>query len=603
MRDPQKQQPTVLKTELEIFAHNYIIKVILYVIMPILITLAGYFAFKKNTISLLMILWILLIDIVVIVVDRRRIAQAQKAKTIGALYQLQVISCGLLLFYGICILGRWELIPWTFAFYYLAIIVSGIKGGSMIAGTLIVSVCLAYPFSAPPASVSVYDLMIRFIPSSILCIVFMASTEHVRNTYRRRLVSTNAGLAESEEKYRSLYNQLTIEIGERKKMENRLLHTQKMESIGTLAAGIAHDFNNLLFPIVGMAELLLLELPSGSPEHQNAHEILEAGNKASDLVTQILSFARKTDRKKIPVSLPQILRQVLKFIHSLIPSYIEIDQDIQKDCGMVAGEPTKIHQVIMNLITNAFHAVESAKGKIFIQLKEVVIEDQDGFDSPLTPGPYVLLSVCDTGHGMDIATLEKIFDPYFTTKDLDKGTGLGLAVVYGIVSELEGSIEVYSEIDRGSTFDIYLPIIDHPVEKAPEKTAVIQATGDERILLVDDDTQVLTVQQRLLKKLGYQVSAESNAADALRAFKADPQAYDLVLTDMAMPGLSGDRLAKALMSIRPDIPIIICTGFSESITPEQAMAIGIRGFLMKPIQMADLAQMVRKLLDGCDGSN
>lgn len=603
MKETVHNKPTVFQSELDIIAHNFIIKATLYVIMPILIALACYFAIMKNTISLLMILWIFLIDIVVIFIDRKRIPQAHKIKSIIRLYQLQVLSCGLLLFYGICIMGRWELIPWTFAFYYLAVIIIGIKGGTMIASALIIAVCIFYPFTAPPATTSAHDLMIRFFPSSILCIVFIVSSERVRNIYRHQLIETNTGLVESERRYRHLYHRLTDEISARKKVEDRFRQSQEMESIGNLAEGIAHDFNNLLLPIVGFSKLLLTNLSPGTPEYRDAQCIYEAGNIASALVTQIRSFSRRADRKVIPVSLPQILKQVFRLMRQTIPSDIEIQQDIQHDCRAVAGDPVQIHQVIMNLFTNAYHAVESLNGKIVIQLREVLLSDHDVIDSPLTPGSYAILSICDMGIGMAPDILEKIFEPYFTTKETGKGTGLGLAVVYDIVSEHGGDIQVFSEIGRGSTFDIYLPVIDRPVEKDPEKITGIYKTGSERILLVDDEPRVLSVQRRMLERLGYQVVAINRAAESLKAFIADPEAYDLVITDMAMPELAGDGLAKELLSIRPDIPIIICTGFNARITPEMVKAMGIRGFLMKPIKIAVLAQMVRNVLDGSDGTD
>ena len=390
---------------------------------------------------------------------------------------------------------------------------------------------------------------------------------------------------------------------EREELQNQLNQLQKMESIGNLAGGIAHDFNNLLFPIIGMSELLLEDLPGGSPEHEYVLEILKAGKRAGDLVKQILAFSRQSEHKKIPVQVQLVVKEVLKLSRSAIPSDVEISEDIQTDCGLVMADPTQIHQVAMNLITNAYHAMDKPDGKILVSLKETVLEADDLADSPLQPGKYAMLRVSDTGCGIEPAIMDKIFEPYFTTKERGKGTGLGLAVVYGIVSEYGGDIHVNSEVKKGTTFTVYIPLLAQPTKiDSLEKPEILQ-TGTERILLVDDEDSIAQLEKQTLERLGYRVTSHTNSLDALNAFWADPDAFDMVITDMTMPNMTGDQLTKALISIRPDLPVIICTGFNERINEKKAESIGIKGFLMKPVLRSQMARTVRKVLDEAKASD
>ena len=391
------------------------------------------------------------------------------------------------------------------------------------------------------------------------------------------------------------------DISERKRIEERLQQAQKMEAIGSLAGGIAHDFNNLLFPIVGMAEMLMEDLAPESLGHGYVREIYKAGQRASELVKQILAFSRRSEHQMIPVRPQQVLREVLKLSRASIPSNIEISHSVQSDCGMVLADPTQVHQVVMNLITNAYHAVEAAGGKIELTLNETVLEADDLPGSLLAPGRYARLCVADTGCGIAPEIMDKIFEPYFTTKEQGKGTGLGLALVYGIVKEHKGDIKVHSEMGRGTTFEIHLPLLEKA--EAPLASKIeIQETGDERILLVDDEVAIARLVCQMLERLGYRVTARTGSREALVEFRTDPKKFDLVITDMAMPHMTGDRLAREIIAIRPDIPIIICTGFSERIDQQRAQAIGIKGFLMKPVVKSELARMVRKVLDASGNS-
>jgi len=382
-----------------------------------------------------------------------------------------------------------------------------------------------------------------------------------------------------------------------KKADEYLRQIQKMESIGNLAGGIAHDFNNLLFPIIGMSELLLEDLPEDSLEYKNVQVILEAGKRGRDLVQQILSFSRQSKKENIPVRLQQILKEALKLSRSTIPSSIQINQDIQEDCGWVMADPIQLHQIVINLITNAYHAVDQSGGEINVQLKEIFVTKDNSSAKLNSDGKYVMLRISDNGCGIEAAIKNKIFDPYFTTKDKNKGTGLGLAVVYGIVQDYGGEILVDSKVGEGTVFSIYLPLAEQLPETGAEDNTVSFQTGSEHILLVDDEKPVAHIEKQLLNRLGYRVTMHTNSLEALECFRENPGAFDLLLTDVTMPGITGDRLAQEILAIRPDIPILLCTGFSEKIDSQKAEHLGIKGFLMKPVVKSDMARMVRQILD------
>ncbi len=393
-----------------------------------------------------------------------------------------------------------------------------------------------------------------------------------------------------------IIEQLT-DLTEKKKMDEKLQQAQKMESIGSLAGGIAHDFNNILFPIVGLSELLMEDLPPDSTEYQNVQEIFAAGKRGSDLVKQILAFSRQSGDQVIPVKIQKVLKEALKLCRSTIPSDIDITTDIRDDCGFVTANPTQLHQIAMNLITNAYHAVEPTSGTISVSLAERRIEKDDAPGFGLEPGPYAVLTVSDTGAGIDPAVVDRIFDPYFTTKKKNKGTGLGLSVVHGIVRGYGGDIRVYSEVDQGTRFDVYLPLREDPPEPTAAETVPVSPTGTERILLVDDEKPIARMEKQMLQRLGYRVTERFSSSDALEAFRADPDAFDLVITDMAMPHMTGLQLAEELRAIKPTIPVIICTGFSERVNRDKARKAGIKGFLKKPVIKSDMAEMIRAVLD------
>jgi len=391
------------------------------------------------------------------------------------------------------------------------------------------------------------------------------------------------------------------DITHQRRYEEQIKQAQRMESLRNLAGGIAHDFNNILFPIIGMSEMLMEDIPSDTPEYENTVEILKAGKRGRDLVKQILAFSRQTERRLLPVRPHQILTEVLNLARATIPAYIRIAQDIEQDCGLLWADPTQIHQVAMNIITNALHAVEPSGGNITVKLKKTEVRNDKFPDRQLEPGRYVVLSISDDGHGISPNHLSMIFEPYFTTKEKGKGTGLGLAVAFGIIKEHKGEIFVRSEPGKGTTFTIYLPVMNRSVDEkfatAPEPCP----TGDASILLVDDEEPIMRLEKQMLERLGYKVSAHASSMEALRAFGVRPDDFDLVISDMSMPNLTGDQLVKELKSIRPDIPVIICTGYSERINKTRAERLGINGFLMKPIVKSKMARTVRKVIDEAGG--
>jgi len=398
---------------------------------------------------------------------------------------------------------------------------------------------------------------------------------------------------------------------EKAKLEAQLQQAQKMESIGSLAGGIAHDLNNILFPISGLSEMLLDDMPPDNPAFEKIKQIYKSAQRGSDLVKQILSLSRQSNPQKLPIRIQPILKEALKLAQATIPRNIEVKSHINADCGLVSADPTQIHQIAMNLITNAFHAVEQTGGMIDIALKETAIGSFGKKDDlpyhaipgDLLAGRYACITVSDTGTGIDQALIDRIFEPYFTTKELGKGTGLGLSVVHGIIKEHGGDIGIYSEVGKGTAFHVYLPLLEDAMDSKAATITRKYPTGHERILLVDDEEPIVLLEQMILERLGYQVTTRMSSPDALAAFKVNPDNFDLVISDRGMPNMTGDQLARELISIRPGIPIILCTGFSNENDVKRSKAMGVKGFLMKPVAIGDLSEMVRKVLDESKGSS
>ena len=396
--------------------------------------------------------------------------------------------------------------------------------------------------------------------------------------------------------YVSIHRDITNET----KLERELRQAQKMEAIGTLAAGIAHDFNNILTATLGFTQMALNKIPADNPVRRDLERVLESSSRAAELVRQILTFSRQSDVERKPVQVSRVVDEVLKLLRSSLPATIKICQDntLPVNRDKILADATQIHQVLMNLGTNAAHAMRTNGGILNVGLTEIEADAALVSRYPdLSPGPYVRLAVSDTGHGMDAAIMERIFDPYFTTKGIGEGTGMGLAVVQGIIKSHGGAVTVYSEPGQGTSFHVFLPLIrDGVVQEVAFPEPLI--TGSEHILFVDDEQALAELGQEMLQSLGYKVTATTSSLDALKTFRNHPHIYDLVITDMTMPGLTGKKLARELVNIRRNTPIILCTGFSEFINRKQARDIGIREILMKPYVVNSLATTVRRVLDG-----
>ena len=390
---------------------------------------------------------------------------------------------------------------------------------------------------------------------------------------------------------------LLKDITEHRKTEAQLRQAQKMEAIGTLAGGIAHDFNNILMAIIGHADLAKMKLPGDSEVIYNLNQVKSAGERAKRLIQQILAFSRMGEQQRIALSITPLIKEALKFLKSTLPTSIEIRDYLEADPGIIEADATQIQQIVMNLCTNAEHAMREEGGTLHVKLIRVEADTQTALQHhELHTGPHVRLTVTDTGCGMEPETLEHIFDPYFTTKEVGEGTGLGLSVVHGIVNTHGGAITVKSEPGKGTTFHVYFPIIEKE-EKLQERSEGPLPTGNERILFVDDEQVIVYIGEKTLGQLGYDVVTKANGVDALELFRADPDRFDLVITDMTMPRMTGDQFARELIKLRPDIPIILCTGFNPKISKEQAGKIGIKAFVMKPLVRRDMANIVRKVLD------
>jgi signal transduction histidine kinase/CheY-like chemotaxis protein len=387
------------------------------------------------------------------------------------------------------------------------------------------------------------------------------------------------------------------DITNERKLQRELRQAQKMEAIGTLAGGIAHDFNNILGVILGYTEISFDHVAAGTPLHENLTEVMTAGERAKNLVRQILAFSRQTEQEVKPISITSIIKETVKFIRSTFPSVIEIRQQFKAAYDVIMADPTQIHQIIMNLCTNAKHAIGERAGALEVRLENCNIDSETSRAQGLTPGTYVKLVISDTGCGMEHAMLEKIFDPFFTTKEPGKGTGLGLSVVHGIVKSYGGTVHAYSEPGNGASFSIYFPVINTHQETAPE-TGHNQITGGtEHILVVDDEENIVKIMHKMLGQLGYTVTPRTSSVEALEAFRNRPHSFDLIITDQTMPNMTGVELAQEMTRIRQDIPIILCTGFSETVTENKARDMCIQAYIMKPVLLKDIAETIKSVLN------
>ncbi len=379
--------------------------------------------------------------------------------------------------------------------------------------------------------------------------------------------------------------------------ENQMRQSDKMDSIGILACGIAHDFNNILAVICGYSEIIIGYISSDTKLLNYMAQITKASQRAKDLVDQILKFSHRTDVKLCPVNLKQIVEETLHLLRASIPSTIEIVTDIDLNCGNTFADPTQINQIIMNLCTNAKHAMMPGGGTLKISLKQIeFIEKTEIKNFNFRPGKYIIMTISDTGKGISNDIKDKIFDPFFTTKDIGEGTGLGLSVVHGIVKACSGYIDVHSKLGTGTTFNVYFPQIE---EISPEVnvTPAFLEGGSERILLIDDEPDLIEMMEIILSKLGYKVTSLSDSREALTLFCSDPEAFDIVITDMTMPKIDGAALSQKMIEVRNDIPIVLCTGYSETISIEDAKEIGVKELALKPISKSEISKIIRKVLE------
>ena len=391
---------------------------------------------------------------------------------------------------------------------------------------------------------------------------------------------------------------LQDDIALKEKLEEELRQSQKMEAIGTLAGGIAHDFNNILAAIYGYTELATLHLDNKEKLQQDLERVRQAAERAKSLIQQILTFSRKSGQNKYPMKMSLIVEEAVKLVRSSLPSTIEIKKQITAEEQTVLADSTQIHQIILNLCTNAHHAMLETGGTISVTLHQREVSANDHVLGEALPvGTYLELEVSDDGTGMDEATKEKIFEPYFTTKTTGAGTGLGLAMVHGIVREHDGIIQVYSELGRGTIFRLYFPVIDSPpAAEVPEVEPVLVESGGQHILFVDDEETILSVAREAFPVFGYKITTFSHPEEALSAFQENPELFDLLITDMTMPQMTGVELAKKIMACDAQLPIILCSGYSTLIDRDSAREIGIREYVSKPVTAAKLVKIIRKVL-------
>jgi PAS domain S-box-containing protein len=384
---------------------------------------------------------------------------------------------------------------------------------------------------------------------------------------------------------------------EKKGLVKQLIQAQKMEAIGTLAGGIADDFNNILGAIIGYSEMIHDDHAKDSPTALYIVQVLKAAERAKDLVKQILAFSRQSEADKRPVQPAVIVNEAVKLLRASLPSTIAIEKDVDSEVGFIMADPTQLHQIVMNLCTNAFHAMERNGGVLNVSLRKKEMASGDLNNSPhLQPGNYAGLLINDTGEGIPPELLDKIFNPFFTTKEVGKGTGMGLAMVHGIVQSSGGTITCHSRLGNGTTFEILLPTVEAGSEQATA-AADILPRGKEHILFIDDEEMLVEMGKTMLERLGYRVTTSTDSMEALLAFEKMPESFDLVITDQTMPKMTGLELARRLLQIRPDIPVILCTGYSNVLSEDITKSSGIRGFAMKPLARADVAKLVRQLLD------
>jgi PAS domain S-box-containing protein len=449
----------------------------------------------------------------------------------------------------------------------------------------------------PPKDISGFDLktMIKDIGANPEHYISNENENVRRNGELVRVTWMNKAIYDEEGGIGEILS-VGIDVTEKWELVKRLAQAQKMEAIGTLAGGIAHDFNNILSAIIGYTELSIIDTPKGDPLQNNLKQVLKAGGRAKALVQQILTFSRQRENELHPIRVNLIVNEAIKLLRASLPSTIQIRHKIESNLTVLSDD-TNIHQILMNLCTNSSYAMQEDGGILEVNLSDVDLDSNFTGQYPgVKPGKFIKLTVSDTGCGMSPEVSSRIFDPFFTTKKVGQGTGMGLSVVHGIVKSHGGAITVDSLPGQGTTFSLFLPATE-AISITPEDSVQLMVTGTEHILFVDDEDFQADMGKRLLARLGYRVTARTDSLEALGLFRQTPDEFDLVITDMTMPAMTGDVLAAEIISIRPDIPVIVCTGYSERIDKEIIKKIGIKELAMKPLAMKDIAEMIRRVLD------
>ena len=447
--------------------------------------------------------------------------------------------------------------------------------------------------------VLITDVMMPGPESDILAIVVnMTERKQVEEALKAAHDSLELRVEERTEELQQAYNRLKEETEERGRLEEQLRQSQKMEAIGTLAGGIAHDFNNILAAVLGFTEMAVEDVADRPEVEENLKKVLQSAMRARDLVKQILAFSRKTNYARGPMSLSSLIRETVQLLRASIPTTVEIKLAIDTNWDRINAAPVEVQQVLMNLATNASLAMQEQGGTLEISLTDIDFTPESPLLEPdVMPGEYLHLLVKDTGIGMGPEVMKRVFEPFFTTREVGKGSGMGLAVVYGIVKDLRGTITVESTPGVGSTFRVLLPKVDAEIEKEQTRPAY-SPKGTEKILFVDDEEMLREWGEAALSRLGYAVTTMADSVEALKVFCSDPTRFDLVITDQTMPSMTGIQFAKELLKVRPDMPVILCTGHSETISPDIARNAGIREYLLKPLARHELAVIVRQVLDG-----